>query len=105
MTGCFITGIAFYILAYPFRLGCGKLVMLPINWMIAVMGPLILLGAFLAKNSIPGGNVTLVFALVSIFCSWIGVPVTGLLLGNILCRTIEVVRGGDHTPHESDPDL
>ncbi|MCL2122389.1 MAG: tripartite tricarboxylate transporter permease, partial [Clostridiales bacterium] len=87
--GIFITGIAFWILAYPFRLAIGYMLKLPIEWMIAIMGPLVLMGCYLAKNSFTGGNIALAVTLLAIFCAYTGINSTGILLGNILCRMIE----------------
>ena len=88
--GCFVTGVLFWFMAYPFRLATGYMLKLPVEWMIAVMGPMIMMGGFLAKNTFTGGNIALALTLLAVFCGWAGISTTGLLLGNILCRLIEV---------------
>ncbi|GHV35869.1 hypothetical protein FACS1894187_09510 [Synergistales bacterium] len=85
-----ICGLAFFVIAYPFRAMAGYLIKLPVHWLIAIIGPLAMLGIYLAKFSVDGGNLAMLIAVWGVICGIIGLPVVGVLLGMILGSVIEV---------------
>jgi putative tricarboxylic transport membrane protein len=88
--GIMICGIAFFILAYPFRMMAGSLIKLPVHWLVAIIGALAMLGSYLARYSIFGANMTLLVALLAVALNYSGVSIVGVLLGSVLGGVIEV---------------
>jgi putative tricarboxylic transport membrane protein len=88
--GIMICGIAFFVVSYPFRMMAGSLIKLPVHWLVAIIGPLAMLGSYLAKFSVFGANVTLIIALLAVGLNYTGVTIVGVLLGSVLGNVIEI---------------
>jgi putative tricarboxylic transport membrane protein len=88
--GIMVCGIAFFVMAYPFRMMAGSLIKLPVHWLVAIIGPLAMLGSYLAKFSVFGANITLMIALTAVALNYTGVTIVGVLLGSVLGNVIEV---------------
>ena len=87
--GFVICGLAFFSVSYLFRIGAGSLLILPVHWMVVVLGPLVILGCYVAKNDALGSVLALLIALIALFLVNLGVPTLGVLLGVVLGSLIE----------------
>ena len=87
--GCLICGVAFFLESYPFRVMCGAMLSLPMHWLLIILGPLILLGAFVSSFNIFSVNVMMAVTVLSLILTYLRVPSIGVLLGVVLGGMIE----------------
>ena len=87
--GVLVAGAAFLMVAYIFRLAAGSLLALPVHWTLVVLGPLVMVGTYIAKNDIFGSQVVLIVTLLALLLNYLRVPNIGLILGVILGGMIE----------------
>jgi putative tricarboxylic transport membrane protein len=89
MFGCMSCGIAVVLESYPCRVACGAMRSLPMHWLLVLLGPLVMTGAFVTQFDVFSINVMMGVALLSVFLTYLKVPSIGVLLGVILGRMIE----------------
>jgi putative tricarboxylic transport membrane protein len=89
MFGIGLSGIMFSLLAYPFIKGAQSLSRLPVSVLIASIGTLCIMGAYLETHNLFGPTVMIVLGVVMVFAMMIGLRPAPLLIGFVLGPGIE----------------